>query len=153
MRARTPGLVTLAVASALLLAACGDQPADDSAGPGAPQQPTGSVEPTEPEEGTQSVPPTSGTAPTSVVEQSVDLLSEQLGVQPSEIEVATAIEVTWRDGAIGCPDKGMGYTQALVPGALVELVVDGTTYAFHQGEGQPPFYCASPDPDEPLPES
>ena len=85
----------------------------------------------------------------SVVEQSVTLLAGQLGIQPDLIEVVRASEVTWRDGAIGCPKPGFMYTQALVPGQVVELVVDGTTYAFHQGGNQPPFYC--PNPAEPLP--
>jgi hypothetical protein len=84
-----------------------------------------------------------------VVEQSIRLLADQLGVDPSKIEVARAVEVTWRDGSIGCPKPGFMYTQALVPGQLVELVVDGKTYAFHQGGTQPPFYC--PNPVEPAP--
>lgn len=85
----------------------------------------------------------------SVVEQSIALLAEQLGVDPSVITVARSDEVTWRDGSIGCPRAGFMYTQALVPGTLVELVVDGVTYAFHQGGGQPPFYCANPSPPMP----
>ena len=85
----------------------------------------------------------------SVVEQSIALLAAQLGVDPSLIEVARADEVTWRDGSIGCPKPGFMYTQALVPGQLVELVVDGETYAFHQAGDRPPFYC--PDPSTPLP--
>lgn len=86
---------------------------------------------------------------TSVQEQAVALLAEQLGVDPAQIQVARAVEVTWRDGAIGCPKPGFMYTQALVPGVLVELVVDGTTYAFHQGGNAPPFYC--PNPTDPAP--
>jgi hypothetical protein len=82
----------------------------------------------------------------TVVDQSIMLLADQLGVDPTVITVARTAEVTWRDGSIGCPQPGFMYTQALVPGVLVELVVDGTTYAFHQGGNQPPFYC--PDPAE-----
>lgn len=85
----------------------------------------------------------------SVVEQSIALLAEQLQVDPSLIEVARSIEVTWRDGAIGCPKPGFMYTQALVPGQLVELVVAGETYAFHQGGSRPPFYCPN-STEEPL---
>ena len=85
----------------------------------------------------------------AVVDQSVALLAEQLGVDPSTIDVVRSAEVTWRDGSIGCPKPGFMYTQALVPGRLVELAVDGVTYAFHQGGSQPPFYCANPK--EPLP--
>ena len=85
----------------------------------------------------------------SVVEQCVALLATQLGVDAGDIQVVRVEEVTWRDGSIGCPRPGHMYTQALVPGQLVELTVNGTTYEFHQGGNQPPFYC--PNPTEPLP--
>ncbi len=85
----------------------------------------------------------------SVVDQSITLLAEQLGVDASAVEVHRSLEVTWRDGSIGCPKPGFMYTQALVPGQLVELTVNGTTYAFHQAQGRPPFYC--PKPTEPPP--
>jgi hypothetical protein len=85
----------------------------------------------------------------SVADQAIKLLAEQLGIDSSRISVARSVEVTWPDGSIGCPEPGFMYTQALVPGTLVELVADGTTYAFHQAGERPPFYCANPK--EPFP--
>lgn len=79
--------------------------------------------------------------------ESIALLAEQLGVDASAVELRRSVEVTWRDGSIGCPEPGFMYTQALVPGTLVELAVDGVTYAFHQARGRAPFYC--PNPAEP----
>ena len=32
--------------------------------------------------------------------------------------------MTWTDGSLGCPQKGMSYTQALVEGELLLLRVD-----------------------------
>ena len=86
-----------------------------------------------------------------MIDQSVALLAEQLGIEPDQISVGNALEVTWRDGSIGCAKKGMAYTDALVAGSLVVLIVDGDTYEFHQGGTQPPFYCANPT--DPVPEA
>ena len=134
MRAKISGFAILAaVASVGLLGACGQEDATDDPGTGGGGT---TVEPTPT--------PSVSAGPQSVVDESIALLAEQLGVSPDEIEVASATEVTWRDGSIGCAEKGMGYTQALVPGTRVELVVDGDTYAFHQAEGKPPFYCEHP---------
>ena len=153
MRTCRPALAATALAAAVaLLAGCGQEDATDDSGAGSGGGTT--VESTTPGPApTDPVPPTQGTAsptdtPQSVVDQSITLLAEQLGVASDEIEVVSATEVVWRDGSIGCAKKGTAYTQALVNGALVELTVDGTTYAFHQGDQQPPFYCA--EPTEPV---
>jgi len=151
-----------AIAAVGLLAACGQEDATgDGAGAGAggttpDQTSTPETATPEPEESstTAPVPPSAGDVPQSVVDESVALLAEQLGVRPATIEVASATEVTWRDSSMGCAKKDMAYLQALVPGVRVELVAAGTTYAFHQGEKGVPFYCARPtDPTEPVTQS
>ena len=52
---------------------------------------------------------------------------------PRAITVVSTDEVTWRDGSIGCPEPGMNYTQALVPGVRVVLELDGVRYEYHAG--------------------
>jgi hypothetical protein len=149
MRTGRPVLATLATVLSLatiVLSGCGQEDAADDPGGSVPEQTTPAPSASE---GTSVTPSTP--AGQSVVEQSIALLADQLGVAPEAIEVATTAEVTWRDGSIGCAKKGMGYTDALVPGSMVELVVDGKTYAFHQAEGRPPFYCKNPT--EPAPPS
>lgn len=42
--------------------------------------------------------------------------SERSGVAAGELAVVTSSPRTWRDGSLGCPEPGMVYTQALVPG-------------------------------------
>ena len=64
----------------------------------------------------------------------------------SAITVVSVDEVTWRDGSIGCPEPGMGYTQALVPGIRVVLELDGTRYEYHSGGSRSIFLCESPVP-------
>jgi hypothetical protein len=42
--------------------------------------------------------------------------SKRTGVPAAELVVTNAWRRTWSDGSLGCPQPGMYYTQALVPG-------------------------------------
>lgn len=46
----------------------------------------------------------------------------QTGTPAPDITVALARQVTWNDGALGCPEPGVMYTQALVDGYQVVLI-------------------------------
>ncbi|HET8778129.1 MAG TPA: hypothetical protein VFN76_10750 [Candidatus Limnocylindria bacterium] len=59
-----------------------------------------------------------------------DLDSLLHGVDPDQIEVVSVEEVTWNSGALGCPEPGQVYTQALVDGLRVIVAVDSTEYDF-----------------------
>lgn len=48
-----------------------------------------------------------------------------------ELEVVSAQSVTWSDGSLGCPQPGMMYTQALVPGYRVVVEAGGQRYDYH----------------------
>ena len=78
------------------------------------------------------------------VETAKEDLAKRLGIPLDEISVLRAESVTWRDGSLGCPKKGMMYTQALVPGSLIVLSAGGARYEYHSGRTGPPFYCATP---------
>jgi hypothetical protein len=82
------------------------------------------------------------------VEQAVVEAGGDAGVDPDEIEVLVAEEVTWPDGAIGCPEPGGMYTQALVEGYRIVLDVAGEEVHYHGARGEPPFRCD--DPQEPA---
>ncbi len=71
-------------------------------------------------------------------------LSVRLGVALDEIKLIQASKVTWPDGSLGCPQKGMSYTQALVPGVLIILSAGNSKYNYHSGRGGDPRYCATP---------
>ena len=75
-------------------------------------------------------------------------LAERLGIEVSAITVGVVESVTWRDGSIGCPEPGMAYTQALVPGMRVILEFDGNLYYYHGTSADALSYCA--DPREPV---
>ncbi len=84
------------------------------------------------------------------VQQATADLAQRLDVDPDAIEILRVEEVTWPDGGVGCPEPGMAYTQALVPGQFIQLEVDGVTYNYHSGGARAPFLCTSKD--EVLPE-
>lgn len=71
-------------------------------------------------------------------------LATRLDLTPEEISVVSTEEVEWRDGSLGCAQKGMAYTQAIVPGLRITLAADGQEYAYHQGRSKAPFLCEHP---------
>lgn len=78
---------------------------------------------------------------TDEVETAIADAAARFGVPEAEVAVAGALRVVWSDGAIGCPEDGMLYTQALVDGYLLTLEIDGRRVAFHGADGVPPFLC------------
>jgi hypothetical protein len=71
-------------------------------------------------------------------------LAGRLNRAPERIEIVEARSVTWPNGALGCPEPDMMYTQALVPGFYIRLQAGDQTYAYHAGRDGQPFAC----PDE-----
>jgi hypothetical protein len=85
----------------------------------------------------------------SQVNKAIQDLANRLDVLSDEIKVIRAENVTWRDGSLGCPQKGMMYTQALISGTLVVLGSGGVEYEYHSGSGRDPLYCAIPQTPAP----
>lgn len=169
---RTAPLVAALAALTLSLAACGEQDAD----PGAPTEttPTRTSEPTSEDPATEDTTMTSdkpeatelpsptapdGALPTGPVDPAVEARAdvqaaiaaeaERAEVEPEAVTVAGYADVTWTDGSLGCPQPGMMYTQALVPGHQLVLEVDGTLASYHAAEGKPFRYCENPVPPAP----
>lgn len=86
---------------------------------------------------------------TARVAEALADLAEHLQDPDSEIEVVRAERVTWPDASVGCPQPGMRYTQALVPGYFIQLRAAGRIWNYHGGRGTPRL-CDSPA--ERLPE-
>ncbi|PYG01127.1 hypothetical protein SAMN05216184_102289 [Georgenia satyanarayanai] len=134
-RARTAALAVVV----LLLAACGGE-----SSPGGPSGETPSshelptVVPT--------APPTTDPAVerTPQVEAAVADLAEHLGLDPAAVSVVSHEDVTWPDGALGCPQPGMSYTQAQVPGARLVLAAEGREFSYHAGRSGDFARCESP---------
>jgi hypothetical protein len=66
------------------------------------------------------------------------------------VRVLAAESVTWSDGSLGCPDPGMSYTMALVPGYRVVYAVRAGAvereYAYHAGLHGHFVHCENPGP-------
>ena len=86
----------------------------------------------------------SGSKSSQQVLEAIQELSGRVGVPAGGIKIISEKNVTWRDGSLGCPQKGMMYTQALVEGTLIVLRVEGRDYQYHSGQGRAPFYCENP---------
>jgi hypothetical protein len=78
------------------------------------------------------------------VTEAIQDLAGRLDVPTGDIKAISEETVTWRDGSLGCPQEGMMYTQAMVPGTLIVLRIDDAKYEYHSGGGRPPFYCENP---------
>jgi hypothetical protein len=80
------------------------------------------------------------------VVQAMTDLSQRFGFSMDDIKLVSLLEVTWPDGSLGCPQPGMAYTQALVPGQQMILRVAGEEYYYHSGRGGQFDYCSDPQP-------
>jgi hypothetical protein len=77
-------------------------------------------------------------------------LAKQIGAEKAEsARIVTAEAVTWPNGALGCPQPGRMYTQALVPGYRVVFEADGATYAYHASQKGEFKLCKRPAPLSP----
>ena len=70
-----------------------------------------------------------------------DDLAERMGIDLESVKLSSADAVTWRSGALGCPETGKMYTEALVPGSVIYLQADSMVYAYHAKFAGQPFYC------------
>lgn len=77
-------------------------------------------------------------------------LAQRLGIKLDSITLSDARQVNWRSGALGCPEPGMNYTQALVPGVLIILTIGNETHGYHAKHGGKPFYCHRARAEQPV---
>jgi hypothetical protein len=70
--------------------------------------------------------------------------AERTGVAEGDVELEDLSMVTWPDGAIGCPEPDVMYTQALVEGYRIVLNADGMRLHYHGAIGEDPFFCEGP---------
>jgi len=73
-------------------------------------------------------------------------LSQRLGIPMEDIELLSMEDVTWPDGALGCPESGVAYIQVQREGTRILLRVGKRTYPYHSGGGKEPFLCEHPAP-------
>jgi hypothetical protein len=85
--------------------------------------------------------------PKEVIAKARASLAQQVGAQAADsARVLTAEQVMWPNGAMGCPQPGRMYTQALVPGYRVVFDAGGQEYAYHASRTGDFKYCRQPAP-------
>jgi hypothetical protein len=107
-----------------------------AAGPGAEDVAASPVAPV-----SQEARPVVGNVPTPMLEAALQDAERRTSLAREDIEVIVAEPVTWPDGSLGCPQPGMMYTQALVPGYRVVLRAGGEELNYHAGRGGTPSFC------------
>ncbi|MDX1621812.1 MAG: hypothetical protein R3320_12520 [Nitriliruptorales bacterium] len=135
-RVPAPAIAALAVVSMLSVGCGGGDITEPGAGSGSPS-PTAGDEAASPPPGLD-----------DVIAEARSLVGEAAGVSEDDVELIEASEVTWPDGALGCPQPDQMYTQALVEGYRIVMEADGEEFYVHGAENQSPFICE--DPQEPA---
>jgi hypothetical protein len=77
----------------------------------------------------------------SAIDAALTDAARRTGLKRTELEVLSAEAVTWSDGSLGCPQPGMMYTQALVPGFRIRIRAGAETLDYHAGGRGAPTFC------------
>lgn len=83
------------------------------------------------------------------VEHCKQSLAKKLNLGVDKVELLTTRPVTWRSGALGCPEEGVSYTQALVPGRIIVLSAGEQVYRYHTAVNETPFFCPNSRAESP----
>lgn len=83
----------------------------------------------------------SSNVPQAMLDAALDDAAARASVDRSSITVVTATAVIWADGSVGCPEPGVMYTQALVPGYRIVLQAGDRVFNYHAGRGGVPRFC------------
>jgi hypothetical protein len=76
-------------------------------------------------------PVTSASLPRELRRAVVSDAARRLGVAESAVVLSGAEQVTWNDGAMGCPKPGQMYTQAIVPGYRIVAKTASAEIVYH----------------------
>lgn len=64
----------------------------------------------------------------------LDDAARRTGVERTSLKVESAEAVTWADGSLGCPQPGMSYTMALVPGYHIKVRAGERLLDYHASQ-------------------
>ncbi|HEY4190196.1 MAG TPA: hypothetical protein VGM28_07230 [Candidatus Limnocylindrales bacterium] len=89
-------------------------------------------------------PPAAGAVPDAILNAAIADAAAASGVDAATITVVSAQPNVWNDGSLGCPEPGVLYTQSLVPGYEIVLLVDGKQKTYHASESGTVRPCNGP---------
>lgn len=91
------------------------------------------VEPVDPAKPPAPVQPEVPMNPTleSVTVAVLEDVARRTGMDKASLKVESAEAVTWADGSLGCPQPGMSYTMALVPGYRIKVRAGEQVLDYH----------------------
>lgn len=67
----------------------------------------------------------------SITKAVLEDAARRTGLDEAVMKVESAIAVTWPDGSLGCPQPGMNYTMALVPGYRIKVRAGEQVLDYH----------------------
>jgi hypothetical protein len=91
-------------------------------------------------------PVTVASVPRTVRRAVVADAARRFEVPESDVVLSNAEQVTWADGSLGCPQPGMSYTQALVPGYRLLATTPAGRFLYHTDTRGQAVTCAQPMP-------
>jgi len=78
--------------------------------------------------------------------------AQRTGIDTADLTVESARPVTWGDGSLGCPEPGMSYTQALVPGYRIRIKAGEQLLDYHASRTGYFVLCPPGRGVDPLPD-
>ncbi|HWQ84196.1 MAG TPA: hypothetical protein VN363_06490 [Anaerolineales bacterium] len=87
--------------------------------------------------------------PPEAVLQTVERLSQELGVAVEEIEIVEFEQVEWPDACLGFPQEGQACAQVVTPGFRVLLAVGDQQYEFRSDESGTVIVKTTPEAPAP----
>ena len=88
----------------------------------------------------------------SVTAAALQDAERQTGLKPEMLSVVSAAAVTWPDGSLGCPQPGVMYTMALVPGYRVRIQAGERVLDYHASARGQLLLCPEGQAIDPVPQ-
>jgi hypothetical protein len=86
----------------------------------------------------------------SMTDTALDEAARHAKLDRARLKVISAEYVTWSDGSLGCPQPGLAYTQALVPGYRIRVQAGVEVLDFHASRRGQLVLCPSGRSAEPV---
>jgi hypothetical protein len=91
----------------------------------------------------------SAAAETTIGTRAIAALASQVNLPADTLKLVNTEQTEWSDGSLGCPQEGMMYTQALVPGFKLTYNDGSRDYQVHTDtNGERAVWCDNGQPKE-----